>query len=198
MPIVPPITVCKPQENVWQTLKNINFIGDFKMNTQISKIENNTAAESTVSAQDNLENTVETSTLQTIAKRAQAGFTLIELMIVVAIIGILAAVAIPSYKDYTIRARVTEALGLADSAKGVVAENFESGQTTLANGWNPPNPTENVTSVAVDDTSGVITVVTTAKAGDVTLTLTPTMAAGQPITWVCKGAPVNYVPASCR
>ena len=59
-------------------------------------------------------------------KRVQKGFTLIELMIVVAIIGILAAIAIPAYQDYTIRAQVTEGLNLADSAKTAVAEGFQS------------------------------------------------------------------------
>ena len=55
-------------------------------------------------------------------KKVQKGFTLIELMIVVAIIGILAAIAIPAYQDYTIRAKVTEGINLADSAKTAVAE----------------------------------------------------------------------------
>ncbi len=62
-------------------------------------------------------------------KKVQQGFTLIELMIVVAIIGILAAIAIPAYQDYTIRAKVTEGLNLADSAKTAVAEAFQSGGT---------------------------------------------------------------------
>ncbi|HQU14876.1 MAG TPA: prepilin-type N-terminal cleavage/methylation domain-containing protein, partial [Gammaproteobacteria bacterium] len=59
-------------------------------------------------------------------KRTQQGFTLIELMIVVAIIGILAAIAIPAYQDYTVRAKVTEGLNLADAAKTAVAETFQS------------------------------------------------------------------------
>jgi type IV pilus assembly protein PilA len=95
-------------------------------------------------------------------KKVQQGFTLIELMIVVAIIGILAAIAIPAYQDYTIRAKVTEGIGLADAAKTAVAESYQSGDiagvSALALSWIPTaSATKYVTSVGVAAT-GVITV----------------------------------------
>jgi type IV pilus assembly protein PilA len=100
-------------------------------------------------------------------KKIQQGFTLIELMIVVAIIGILAAIAIPAYQDYTIRAKVTEGLNLADSAKTAVAESFQSGGTTglkaAASSWNTAfTATKYVSTITVEAaagaTQGVITV----------------------------------------
>src|SRR6476646_8936943 len=99
-------------------------------------------------------------------KTLQKGFTLIELMIVVAIIGILAAVALPAYQDYTVRARVTEGLSLATAAKTAVAENAANGASDLASGWSAPTATPNVTSVGVSGTTGVITITYTAKAGN--------------------------------
>jgi type IV pilus assembly protein PilA len=87
-------------------------------------------------------------------KKVQQGFTLIELMIVVAIIGILAAIAIPAYQDYTVRAKVTEGLNLADSAKTAVAEAYQSndmpGVVAVASTWTAAfTPTKYVSAVAI-------------------------------------------------
>ena len=90
-------------------------------------------------------------------RNLQKGFTLIELMIVVAIIGILAAVALPAYQDYTVRAKVTEGLSLAASAKTAVAENAANG-AALDSGWVAPASTKNVSSVAISQSTGAITI----------------------------------------
>jgi type IV pilus assembly protein PilA len=129
-------------------------------------------------------------------KRVQQGFTLIELMIVVAIIGILAAVALPAYQDYTIRAKVTEGISLASGAKVAVTENAANAQA-FSSGWAKPLPTAAVKDVSVDDSTGVITVKFTAAAGgdDKTMLFVPTAerAAVAAVAGVGNPGDANYV-----
>ena len=136
--------------------------------------------------------------------KQQKGFTLIELMIVVAIIGILAAIAIPAYQDYTIRARVSEGLNMASAAKLAVSETAISNNalpaTQADTGYTSPAATTNVTSVDIG-AGGVITVTYTAAAGGGTLLMTPTLTANGDITWDCATGGTlldKYRPANCR
>ncbi len=139
-------------------------------------------------------------------KKVQQGFTLIELMIVVAIIGILAAIALPAYQDYTKRSHVTEGMSLAAGAKAAVSEYYASNGS-----W----PTSNskaglaskgsikgnaVTSVEVGS-GGKITVTFNGKVDSgATLVLTPSTTNDGAITWSCDGGTLDgkYLPANCR
>ena len=155
-------------------------------------------------------------------KRIQNGFTLIELMIVVAIIGILAAVALPAYQDYTVRARVSEAVLAASQCRTAVSEYYQTAAAlpTTANafgcGEGTANPTQYVALIGTS-TAGVITVTMSANTvlpvavRGTMLTLTPTAADGTAVPappvqvggFLCGPAaatpiPVKFLPGSCR
>jgi type IV pilus assembly protein PilA len=157
-------------------------------------------------------------------KSIQKGFTLIELMIVVAIIGILAAIAIPAYKTYTVRAQVSEAIGFADAAKVAVSESFiASGNwpgTNVAAGLdtNTNIKSKYVASVTVGG-NGQITVLTGNDIdpnGVGTLVYTPYISPNNDVSWACgthaivsggltlvgalaaNTVPAKYLPQNCR
>jgi len=145
-------------------------------------------------------------------KSMQKGFTLIELMIVVAIIAILAAIAIPAYQDYVVRAQVSEGATLTDGAKTAVAEFYSN------RGHVPTNNTSAGLAPAASIAGSYVKTVTVAsgkitaafskaspqKANDAidgkAFVLSPVTASGGSIVWTCTGSTVaqKYLPTSCR
>ncbi len=141
----------------------------------------------------------------------QKGFTLIELMIVVAIIGILAAIALPAYQDYTVRAKVSEVILAASSAKTSVAESAQVNATmpTTASLVVDTQASKYVASVIytqTDASNGLVTVLTTAadlKINAVTLEMAGALQANGQVIWTCRKGTTNpilpkYLPASCK
>jgi len=150
-------------------------------------------------------------------KQIQKGFTLIELMIVVAIIGILAAVALPAYQDYTVRAKMSEVILAMSACRTSITEVYQSGGTPpAANSWGCEGGSSKYVGGLATDADGVVTATITNISADVntkTVTLTPLAKAGTAATtaanmgsglygWVCggTGTDVNtkYLPGSCR
>jgi len=156
-------------------------------------------------------------------KKLEQGFTLIEMMIVIAIVAILAAGGIFIYQDYLPRARVSEALAASAVAKAVVVDNAASSKDDLGQGFPPPNATVNLNGIVIDSTNGLITVELGTAAGGGSLVFVPytgtevapiALAAGTmpegSIKWRCRAAGssfplgiagtalAKYAPAECR
>ena len=126
----------------------------------------------------------------------QKGFTLIELMIVVAIIGILAAVALPAYQDYTVRAKSSELILAAGSARTCVTEAYQNDVSTGLNEACAIEAYGNIQTASVSE-SGVITVTGKPEVKDTEIVLSPIAASGT-VTWSCKASPAKYAPSSCK
>jgi len=141
-------------------------------------------------------------------KTLQQGFTLIELMIVIAIIGILAAVALPAYQDYTVRAKISEAIGFAAAAKTAVSEHkISKGEWPTGNGPAGLSAAADITSAVVAGVAVVDKVIT------ITLQNAPSLgdaagkkfelegsATGSGVSWVCRPDDISpkFLPSSCR
>ena len=139
--------------------------------------------------------------------RKQGGFTLIELMIVIAILAILMAIAIPAYQDYSVRTMNTECLNIANGAKLSVSETAQElgsldNFTAAVSGWDFDGANAEYCDTITIADDGVITATTADNGGGaVTYTITPDDSASGTVTWTCSAsgqANARQVPAECR
>ena len=134
-------------------------------------------------------------------RRQDFGFSLIELMIVVAIIGILAAIALPSYQDYAVRSRVSELILAASSAKTAIAERYQVNNDSSTAGSGVTVPVTGKVTASDVTSDGVITVNGSTAASSVgatvTVTIKPSYGSNGSVTWSCIGSPSRYMPSSC-
>lgn len=135
-------------------------------------------------------------------KRVQQGFTLIELMIVVAIIGILAAIALPAYQDYTKRAKVSEVMLAASSGKNNIAEYANTQNALPGASFTVENQVSTYVSGVTWDGTKITATATGFNDSNIdakTIELTPTLASNGQVTWTCGGSiPAKFRPSSCK
>ena len=143
-------------------------------------------------------------------KQTQKGFTLIELMIVIAIIGILAAVALPAYSDYTKRAKMSEVILAGSVCRTQITENVQNGGLSASGtnsfGCESASPTSTYVSKIETTDAGVVTITSQDIDGSTAITLTPysnntTVLANNDTTlfkWVCSSDNPSIMPSSCK